>query len=389
MRGRNRGGSTRGRGDSFRGRGDMRNDDREHSEDDTSDTDTNDDDIEFSPTKDSNNVPAAFDFLDNLPGPDNEAVGVRDILECFHLFLPQDFYENVLQQTNLYADQTRASEHNIRPWIPVFIEELMAFIGLVIAMGVISLPSYRDYWSTDPVTAHFWFRRIMSQNRFMEIKRYLHMVDNSKIPATNTDKLYKIRPMITVLQERCLQMYSTHQQIAIDESMIGTKCHLSFLQYMPKKSIKWGIKTWVCSDFVTGYVYNFSVYTGADPSQPKHNKGLAYGVVMKLLESLYGKGYHVYMDNFYTGPILFKDLLDKKFAASGTCRVARKGFPKALVPISTLPRGMSCFQYYSNLTATHWRDKRDIYVLSTIIGDNTTKVCRRSGLEILLNVLKL
>ena len=109
-------------------------------------------------------------------------------------------------------------------------------------MGVISLPSYKDYRSTDPVTAHFWFRWIMSRNRFMEIKRYLHVVENSKIPATNTDILYKIRPTITVLQERCLRMYNTHQQIAIDESMIGTKCHLSFLQYMPKKPIKWDIK---------------------------------------------------------------------------------------------------------------------------------------------------
>ena len=115
-----------------------------------------------------------------------------------------------------------------------------------------------------------------------------------------------------------------------------------------------GYQTWVCSDSVTGYVYNFSIYTGADPSQPKHKKGLAYGVVMKLLEPLYGKGYHVYMDNFYTGPVLFKDLLDQKFAASGTCRVTQKEFPKSLVPITTLPRGTSCFQYYTNLTPAHW-----------------------------------
>ena len=74
----------------------------------------------------------------------NEAVGIRDILECFHLFLPKNFHEDVLQQTNLYADQTRTSKHNTRPWVPVCIEELLAFVGLVIAMGAISLPSYKD-----------------------------------------------------------------------------------------------------------------------------------------------------------------------------------------------------------------------------------------------------
>ena len=120
--------------------------------------------IEFNPTKGSNNIPAAFDFLGSLPGPANEAIGVVNIRECFHLFLPKEFYEVLLQQTNLYAEQTRANEHNTCPWTPVSYEELMAFIGLVIAMGVISLPSYQDYWSKDPITAHYWFRRVMSRN---------------------------------------------------------------------------------------------------------------------------------------------------------------------------------------------------------------------------------
>ena len=55
------------------------------------------DTIEFKTTKGSNNVPAAFDFLGSMPGPTNEAVGVMNILECFHLFLPKDFYDGMVQ----------------------------------------------------------------------------------------------------------------------------------------------------------------------------------------------------------------------------------------------------------------------------------------------------
>ena len=71
--------------------------------------------------------------------------------------------------------------------------------------------------------------------------------------------------------------------------MIGTKCRLSFIQYLPAKPTKWGIKVWVCAD--------------AD--------GLAYDVVMRLLQTKFNKGYSVFVDNFYTSPNLFLHLFKK------------------------------------------------------------------------------
>ena len=51
-------------------------------------------------------------------------------------------------------------------------------------------------------------------------------------------------------------------QVSIDESIIGFKGHLSFVQYMPKKPTKWGIKAWVLAESETGYVWNMKIYTG-------------------------------------------------------------------------------------------------------------------------------
>lgn len=64
----------------------------------------------------------------------------------------------------------------------------------------------------------------------------------------------------------------------------------------------------------------FIIYTGKDPSNPVQEKGLAYGVVMKLLEGYTGKGYTVYTDNYYTSPQMCKDLLEKNTYCSGTVR---------------------------------------------------------------------
>ena len=52
-------------------------------------------------------------------------------------------------------------------------------------------------------------------------------------------------------------IYIPHQHICIDETMIGLKGHLAWVQYMPKKPTKWGIKAWVLADSENGYVWNF------------------------------------------------------------------------------------------------------------------------------------
>ena len=242
-------------------------------------------------------------------------------MSCFHLLLSEQFYDNLLTETNQYAHQQRTLKNDTSPWNPVSREELMAFIGINIAMGIISLPCVDDYWSTDPILCHSWFRIVMPRNRFRQILRYIHVVDNTNAPKCTDpdyDKLWKVRSLLNALEESTSQLYSPHQQVSINESMIGTKCRLLFIQYMPQKPTKWGIKVWVCSDARNGYIYNFDVYAGANPSTPKYPNGQAYDVVMKLTEPLHGKGYTVYTDNFYTSAALFKDLLTKKLMASGT-----------------------------------------------------------------------
>ncbi len=50
--------------------------------------------------------------------------------------------------------------------------------------------------------------------------------------------------------------------ISVDESIIDFKGRLSFIQYMPKKPTKWGIKARVMVDSSNGYVSNLNIYTG-------------------------------------------------------------------------------------------------------------------------------
>lgn len=105
----------------------------------------------------------------------------------------------------------------------------------------------------------------MSGRRFELLLRYIHLNDSRKQPPRGDpdyDKLYKIRPFLDAVVSQFKSVYSPKQSVSIDESIIGFKDRLSFVQYMPKKPTKWGIKSWVLAESDSGYVWNMKVYTG-------------------------------------------------------------------------------------------------------------------------------
>ena len=215
---------------------------------------------------------------------------------------------------------------------------------------------------------------------YMSLTTHKHLALDRSDPGY--DKLWKVRPLLDIVCKRSLELYSPHPQISVDESMIGTKSRLSFIQYMPKKPVKWGIKNWVCADSVTGYILTFDVYCGGNASHSVHPKGLAYGVVMKLVQPFLDKGHTVYMDNFYTSPELFHDLLERNTSASGTVRQNHKHFPALLKSVygeTATPRGTTTFAYYKQLTMVRWSDNKDVYALSTLYSDQLTTARRRVG----------
>ena len=64
----------------------------------------------------------------------------------------------------------------------------------------------------------------------------------------------------------------------------------------------------------------------------------------------------------------------------GTIRKDRGKFPAAFD--ANLERGESLFMRTGNVMAVHWKDKKDVYCLSSIHGTKTLAVARKAGDEI-------
>ena len=297
-------------------------------------------------------------------------------LQVFQLYITTILLEGIVKQSNAYA----TSKGGV---LDLHIEELKAFIGMNIAMGMLRLPQIRDYWAHNEILSTLWLPSIMPRDRFFSILRFLHLVDNSlqkKKGEDGFDPLFKIRPMIDHLSAVFPRYYQLGQQLLIDEMMIGTRCHVSFLQYLPKKPTRFGIKVFVNAEAKSGYVLTFQVYTGkreANPADEVSKLSVSHRVVKELLQSYLGKGHWVFTDNYYTGVELYEDLLRNNTYATGTFRANRKHFPCVLKEKRKLSMGQYHFATSENLLAVLWHDRRDVFVLSTAHNQSVTSVMKR------------
>ena len=129
------------------------------------------------------------------------------------------------------------SDDQYANWIDVNEEEIWAYMGFMILMGINHLPALSDYWKMDSTYRYSPVADRITRDRFFEITRYFHFFDNTTLLPRGDpgyDKLGKVRPVIDILSEQFLQNYNPHRENSVDEAMIKFKARSSMKQYLPK-----------------------------------------------------------------------------------------------------------------------------------------------------------
>lgn len=317
-------------------------------------------------------------------GPCHSLLTGSDCLDYFSLLLGGDsFFENIAKFTNENAaEKQRITNKPDRHWTPVSVEEIKAFIGVEIYMGIYDLPQIDDYFIGDFIKCPI-VQQSMTLRRYKKINQYLCISDPTHIQrpgSDNYDILYKVRPVLKII-DTFRDFFKPGKDISVDEAMIGFKGRFCLKQYMPKKPTKWGIKIWASACSKSGYFLFGKVYLG---KKEERNNTLLLGeqVVMDVVEPYLYKNHHIYYDNFFTSFQLANLLLQRDTYSCGTVRVNRFGWPAEFKKPKTLKlnRGDSASMQSGQVVATVWRDNREVSFLSTNANPNViSQIDRKTG----------
>lgn len=149
----------------------------------------------------------------------------HDSLEMFSHFFTDNLLSTIVEETNRYAAQCLAATNSSVTW-ETTVHEIKAYLGFMVVMGVNQLPELRDYWASDTKLNNTFISSRITRQRFEEIARYLHFVDNTTLPLRDEPgyrRLQKVQPIIAAMQEKFSANYMPHPQCSIDEAMIPFK----------------------------------------------------------------------------------------------------------------------------------------------------------------------
>ena len=185
-------------------------------------------------------------------------------LGFIQLFLTRELLNYLVKETNDYA---RYCCNELRTtlsyqWDRCNITNLAHYLGLQVFFGLLPASNVRQYWRRGFFLATPNVPALMTRDAFLAMDRYFHGFNRRAIPRGNQDLLIAVRPVMEYLQDRCRSLVVPGKNLSLDEGMMAYKGRLSIKVYNPKKPKKYGIKFFFVTESSTGYVLDFSIYSG-------------------------------------------------------------------------------------------------------------------------------
>lgn len=380
----------------------LKNDEEDYAEDcfyststNCSDNTSNDSDIDFSDLEEEQERRSFFSLEDDLDedctsadfwgepdqvisiepftalsGPQHSLGDDADTRDYFRILFPDSLFEHMVEQTNNYAlYRQRRSGKSDPHWHPTDVREMQAYVGLNILMGINQLPDTGMYWASDIFIGNAGFKKTMTARRFEKLTQYLQLCERESEPERGErgyDGLFKIRPLLDVLENTMWDAYMPNRCLTVDKCAIVVKGRFSPAQYMPSKPLKKGLTVWMLCDSRSGYCHRAKISVGK-LKDDEAAACLGHRVVTSLVRGLEGQYHHLFMDSFFTSVSLLQRLLQDGLYACGPTHPARRGYPEVLRPrnVGKLSQGEFYQCQRGNLVATVTRDIKVVNCLST------------------------
>ena len=114
-----------------------------------------------------------------------------------------------------------------------------------------------------------FFQQTMPKNRCREIMCFLWFdLHSTKSARWQTDKFALISDIWNRFVDNSISCYQPGKNSMIYEKLFPTNSRCRFIQYMPNKPDRFGMKFWLAVDVESKYIRNAILYLGKDESCP-------------------------------------------------------------------------------------------------------------------------
>jgi hypothetical protein len=149
-------------------------------------------------------------------------------LRSFMLFFTPEVIKKITAETNAYAKEKIASKTVSRfsiwhEWYDVVEEEMLAFLGLIINVGVIHLPDVKDYWSQQFVCRVPFFGEVFTGKSFLQIFWMLHLETVFTSDDSLRTRTQKVSNFLKYIGARFREHFIPGQNLSVDESVVDFK----------------------------------------------------------------------------------------------------------------------------------------------------------------------
>lgn len=272
--------------------------------------------------------------------------------------------------------------------------EMICYFGAVMFMGMVKVPSRRQYFShkSNKFSTPF-VKKLISRDRFDEITKNLHVIITSNLSQTEiaakvrADAFWQVGPFTDILNRNFCHYWRSNQNNSVDEASIPFKGRHRARVYNPNKPEKWHFKAYCLNDADTCYLLCFTLYRGKDEVRPPEHSATAWAVLklVKDLDTLLDQQTNaqesfsfcnnvIYTDNWYTSMELAHALLVQGTYLCGTIKSNRKNIPKHGIFPKTgrnvKVRG-SMQRYHikvgdDSIQFIAWMDNKPVHLLTTL-----------------------
>lgn len=301
-------------------------------------------------------------IVKSFPVPKLQARNIDDELDALLQISDVSMIDEIVKCTNIYIEYMKqfivyTRDRDVKETTRT---EIMALFGLLYLLGLKKLnhTNVLEIWTTDGSGMEI-VRAVMSYKRFLFLLRCLRFDEKqTRVERRKYDKLAAIRSILDLFIINCKSAYSLGEFITIDEKLQAFRGRCSFVQYIPNKPAKYGIKMFALCDARTFYTGNLEVYCGKQPEGQYMQSNSPTDIVNRLIRHLEGSSRNLTTDNWYTSYPLALSLLERKITILGTMRKNKREIPVEFLPHKTRAVTSSLYGFQKEATLVSFVPKK-------------------------------